>query len=122
MLIIEKNSTNTIVATLTEKVTIVNPYYLFVCYGKSNQAVVKCLLTDVSEYTYRYNKFTFSEGTDITFPNKGDYTYKFYQKDAADTTIPSETYLLETGILRVVNEGQTITSHSVTRTTKVHEL
>lgn len=122
MLIVEKNSTNTIVATLSEKVTISNPYYLLVCYGKSNQAIVKCLLTDSSSYTYRYNKFVFSEGIDITFPNKGDYTYKFYQKDAQNTNIPAESNLLETGILRVVNDGQTIISNSVSRSTKVHEL
>jgi hypothetical protein len=121
MLVITKGALNYLTVTLTEKVTIANPYYLFVLSGKSNQPVVKLLLSDISSYTYRYNQFQFTEGTDLTIPNSGDYTYQFIQKETANTTILSTDVVLESGIARVTAGNATIISHSVSRNTVVHE-
>lgn len=101
MVIITRDATSTIDVTLTELVTITNPYYLFVFTNKQTNKVSKCLLTDISVYPERYNRFSFTEPTDLTLI-PGDYIYQVYEKSVANTTIPDEVYLLETGIARVV--------------------
>ena len=121
MLVVTRGALNDIVVTLTEKVTIANPYYLLVIKGKSNQALIKKVLSDVSTYPTKYNEFIFTEPTDITIPYAGDYTYTFYQVATNTTTIPSDANILETGILRVPTAGVTTTSHTTTRNTTIHE-
>lgn len=121
MLLINRGSVNDIVVTLTEKVTIMNPYYLMVIKGKSNQALVKKVLTDVSTYPTKYNEFIFTEPTDIAIPYAGDFTYTFYQVATNTTTIPSDDNILETGILRVPTAGITTVSHTTIRNTIIHE-
>ena len=122
MLIITKGELNTLTVTLTEKVTISNPFYLFVLNGKSNQAPVKKVLTDISNYTYRYNQFQFTEGSDITIPNAGQYTYVFYQKSTNSTTIEDTDVILETGLVRVYKATpNVITSHTTIPDSKVYE-
>lgn len=121
MLLITKGAINYLTVTLTEKVTIANPYFLFVLAGKSNQPLVKLVLSDTSSYTDRYNRFSFTEGTDLTIPNAGDYKYTFYQKETDSTTITDDDVVLETGIARVTAGNATIISHSVARSTVVHE-
>jgi hypothetical protein len=121
MVLINKGETNTIILTLTEKVTITDPYYLMVLDGKSGQDVVKWLMTDISAYPEHYNKFTFIEGTTATIPYKGDYIYKAYQKATADLTIPSEANLLETGILRMYATEPTIEEYLNPTDTEIYE-
>lgn len=122
MILITRAVQNTIVATLSEKVTISNPFYLLVLKGKSQQPLVKKILSDSSAYPLRYNMFVFTEGVDLTVPNAGDYTYTFYQKAVSNTDIPADDAdILETGIARVVLVPATIISHSVSPTTIVYE-
>lgn len=121
MVLINKGTTNTIILTLTEKVTISAPYFLMVLDGKSGQDVVKWLMTDTSPYPEHYNKFTFVEGTTATIPYKGDYIYKAYQKVTEDLTIPSEANLLETGILRMYAPETAIEEYTNTSDTEIYE-
>lgn len=122
MIIIRKGESNTFAITLTENVTIENPYYLMVIYGKSGQEVVKWLMTDVSAYPERYNKFVFIEGTTATIPYKGDYVYKVYQKAVANTTIPTDPDdLLEEGIMRVTGTDSETIAYEADQTTVIYE-
>lgn len=99
MVVINRGESNTFVMTLNENVSYSSPEFLFVLYDKIGRAVNKFFLTDTST-TSEYNKFTFTEGTDETI-NRGDYTYKVYEKENQDDEdIPSDVYLLEEGILR----------------------
>lgn len=101
MVTIDKSAVNTFALTLSEKVTITNPYYLMVLRGKSGQDVVKWLMTDTSAYPERYNLFSFTNGVEATIDYKGDYVYTVYQKVESNTTIPSDANILEVGICRV---------------------
>jgi len=121
MLILTRGVLNTWVVTLTEKVSIANPYYLLVLKGKANQPLIKKVMTDVSTYPSKYNKFTFTEGTDLTVPTAGDFTYTFYQVATNTTVVPSDANILETGICRVSSIGVTIISHTTPRNTVIHE-
>lgn len=122
MIVIEKGATNTFALTLSEKVTIPSPYYLMVVVGKSGQATVKWLMTDVSPYPERFNKFVFIEGTTATIPYKGDYVYTVYQKAVANTTIPTDPNdILEEGIMRVEGDDATYVEHTNNTTTVIYE-
>jgi hypothetical protein len=101
MIIINKGSVNTMIVTLLDKVTIANPYYLFVLESKIGEATVKAILTDHSQYPNRYQEFHFNEPDTIEIGEKGNYTYKFIQKATASTTILDTDIELETGIARV---------------------
>lgn len=116
MIIINRNATNIFDVTLSEMVSITNPFYLFVFINKQTSEVSKCLLTDSSAYSDRYNRFTLIEPSDVVLiPN--DYIYKVYEKSVSNLTIPSETYLLETGIARVAVTSLTETAFSSTLAT-----
>lgn len=116
MILINQAATSVIDITLTELVTITNPFYLFVFTNKQTSEVSKCLLTDSSSYTERYNRFNFTEPTDLTLI-AGDYVYKVYEKSVANTVIPDEIYLLETGIMRVPYSPLTETEFTSTLAT-----
>lgn len=100
MVIINRADTSTLDLTLTENVTLTNPYYLFVFTNKTTNEVSVCFLTDSSTYPERYNRFNLTEPSDVELIS-GDYIYKVYEKNTVSTTIPSDDYLLETGIARV---------------------
>jgi hypothetical protein len=121
VLVIERSATNTIFVTLKENVTISNPYYLFVLEGKSGQAIIKKILTDISEYPNRYQKFTFVEPTDIDIIDAGDYNYTFYQKTSNSTTILSTDVVLERGIARINNNGFTTNYPTLTQEVAIYE-
>jgi hypothetical protein len=103
MVLLDKSTSNTFALTLSEKVTISNPYYLMVLVGKSGQDTIKWLMTDTSTYPERYNLFTFTDGNQATIPYKGDYVYTVYQKLENNTDIPSDSNILEIGICRVAD-------------------
>lgn len=115
MVLITQGSAVYIDLTLTELVTISNPYYLFVFENKQTGKIDKCLLSDVSVYPERYNRFVFIEGTSLTLI-AGDYTLQVYQVATATTTIPT-TGLLETDIARVSLNPLTETEYSSDITT-----
>lgn len=122
MLIISRASSNVIDLTLTENVTLASPYFLFVFTNKLSSEVSKCLLTDISTDTGRYNRFTFIEPTDlILIP--GDYLYEVYENATSSLVIPGDAYLLETGILRVAIAPltETVYSSDIATAPKVYE-
>ncbi len=115
MVLITQDAAVYIDLTLTELVTISNPYYLFVFTNKQTGKVDKCLLSDVSVYPERYNRFVFTEGSSLTLI-QGDYTLQVYQVETATTTIPT-TGLLETDIARVSLNPLTETEYASDITT-----
>jgi hypothetical protein len=100
MVIINRAATSILDLTLTENVTLTNPYYLFVFTNKTTNKVSTCFLTDTSVYPERYNRFNLTEPANVTLIS-GDYIYQVYEKSVVTQTIPSDEYLLETGIARV---------------------
>lgn len=99
MITIQRGAINTIDLTLTELVTLANPYFLFVFTNKLTNEVTKCLLSNISAETERYDRFEINEPDDAELI-PGDYKYQVYEKAVSNLTIP-DTGLLETGIARV---------------------
>jgi len=44
---------------------------------------ITCILSDSSSYTQRYNLFAFTEGTDATLADTGDYYLEVYEQVSA---------------------------------------
>jgi hypothetical protein len=100
MVIINRAATSILDLTLTENVTLTNPFYLFVFTNKTTNKVSMCFLNDTSTYPLRYNRFNLTEPANVTLIS-GDYIYQVYEKAVLTLVIPSDDYLLETGIARV---------------------
>lgn len=89
MVIIDKNTVNTIILTLQESTSIVNPNYLFEFIYEDDKSVLPIYFTtpDLSTSLIRYNKFEITEddlgsttgGNDIPLNLKnGQYKYVIY--------------------------------------------
>jgi len=102
MIYIEKGQSNNICLTLTESTSITDPVFLFKFVWETAESVdpIYWIGTDTSAYTYRYNFFTLTEGTDVTF-RIGQYRYEVYESETGST--PTD----ETGLTRI-EEGRMI--------------
>jgi len=120
MVVITRGTSQTVVMTLGEKSTYAAPEYLLVLYDKLDRALIKFFIENVSTST-KYEKFQISEGVDPIIP-EGDYTYKVYEKeDQLDEDIPSDNFLVETGIFRSVGADITETEYSMTHENVVYD-
>ena len=98
---------NTFVVTVSEKVTISNPYFLLrIVHDQTNQEFV-CLVADSSLYTSRYNRFQVLQGAspdplsgDINVTESGLFHYYIYQQRSSTNLDYTATQgLLEVGKL-----------------------
>jgi len=113
MITITRGTTNTIILTLTEKVSIGNPVFLFVFTCDQTRQAYSCIASDQSEFTYRYNEFLIAETaspnlltSEISLPFPGDYHYAVYQQTSTSNLDPDlSDGLLETGKLIVLTTG-----------------
>lgn len=116
MQVINKNANNTLVFTLSEKVTLTAPYYfLFSFKGQTEMNPKNFIVEDTSEYPNRYNKFLITEttGTEnltsgvINLSDAGFYEYAIYeQTSSSNLEIVNTTSLLEIGMIKV--EGSAV--------------
>ena len=101
MLQITKGETKNWYLTLTEKVTVSPVYFLFSFTHRLTYTKTNVLLTDISSYTERYNKFAVIEGTTFDIYS-GEYDYKVYAQTSPSNTDPSlADELVEQGLLKV---------------------
>lgn len=124
MINIEKNSSNIVVATLTEKSTLLNPNFLFSFSSTTDvNNVVNFMATDLSQYKSRYNIFVVFE-TGTTFVNltggtinlnpPGMWDYNIYESTGVTLSISATTgNVLETG--KVIVNGEDISIPEVYR-------
>ena len=112
MILINKNTTNKVILTLSEKTTLTNAKYLFeVINDMSNE--VKCFIAaDISTNKLRYNEFDFIEnvtenllnGT-FTLTLSGFYKYNVYEQASATNLNPLLALnLIDKGKLNVVSQ------------------
>ena len=119
MLTITKAETKYWYLTLTEKVTIDNPTFLFSLTNRTTNTEYNFILTDVSAYTERYNKFQFIEGTDADLYT-GEYEYKVYAQTSDSNLDPSlADELVEQGILKC-NDSSTFNTYTPSLTEKIY--
>jgi hypothetical protein len=88
---------NIVALTLKEKVTIVNPIFLFEFINNQGYAKTYCIAEDISSYPDRYNLFTLVVLESTPDPlvgeielNIGDeYTYNVYQQASSTNLDPA---------------------------------
>ena len=110
MQIINKGQNNFLIFTLSEKVTLTNPYYLFSFKHQVLMSSVNFIASDVSGFPTRYNKFLITETTGtvnltsgvVSLPETGFYEYAIYeQTSSSNLDIINTTGLLEIGMVKV---------------------
>lgn len=120
MVNIYTSQTNILVLTLTEKVTLEEPFFLFVFTNEQTRHKSYCVAADESEFRQRYNKFIITESDspdplngEVTLQPAGTWRYEVYEQSEATNLDPENAAvvtLLETGIARVV--GTPATHHT----------
>jgi hypothetical protein len=110
MQIINKGQNNFLIFTLSEKVTLTNPYYLFTFKHQVLMSSVNFIASDVSGFPTRYNKFLITETTGsvnltsgvVSLPETGFYEYAIYeQTSSSNLNLANVTGLLEIGMVKV---------------------
>jgi len=110
MQIINKGQNNFLVFTLSEKVTLSNPYYLFSFKHQVLMSSVNFIASDVSSFPSRFNKFLITETTGtvnltsgiVSLPETGFYEYAIYeQTSSSNLNTNNATGLLEIGMVKV---------------------
>jgi len=112
VILINKNTTNTVILTLSEKTTLTNAKYLFeVINDMSNE--VKCFIAaDISTNKLRYNEFEFIENVTENLLNgtfsltlSGFYKYNVYEQVSSTNLNPLLALnLIDKGKLNVASQ------------------
>lgn len=111
MIKINKNDNNTIIATLAEKATLSEPFYLFVFTSDVDKTEVIFTAQDTTEFNERYNKFLITETSGtvdytsgvINLTPTGFWSYKAYEQvDSSNLLVANTTSLVEVGRVKVI--------------------
>lgn len=120
MISIVKGQTKNWYLTLKEKVTISPYYFLFSLTHAQTENVTNIILSDISSFPDRYNKFLVTEGTTFTL-RIGQYQYNVYAQTSPSNTNPTlANQLVESGILLVTPTVQQEVFYIDTDTEKVY--
>jgi hypothetical protein len=98
---------NVVVLTLSEKISIASPYYLFEFINNQTQIKYYCISTDLSLYPERYNKFNIIVKTttpsplvgEIQIPLGDEYTYNVYEQSNNTNLNPTGLNVVENGLM-----------------------
>jgi hypothetical protein len=124
VILINKNSTNNCILTLSEKTTLSNVVYLFE-FTNDSSSEVKCFIaSDISPNKLRFNEFNLIENVTEDLLNgtfelelSGFYTYNIYEQTSSTNLDPLlATNLIDNGKLNVVDSLATITQYSGNQT------
>jgi hypothetical protein len=108
--------------TLTEKTTISNPTYLFSITHRLTNTTTNFILTDISAYVDRYNKFSVTEGTTFSV-DSGEFLYRVYAQTSPSNLDPNlADELVEQGLLKVLENEYVANNYSVTQTERIYEV
>jgi hypothetical protein len=120
---------NVVVLTLSEKITIPSPYFLFEFINNQTQQKYYCISTDVSVYPERYNKFTIVVKTttpaplsgEIQIPLGDEYTYNVYEQSNNTNLNPTGLTVVENGLMTYDKTLATRIENESTLTRKAYE-
>lgn len=125
MIQITRGSNNTVIMTLTEKVSATYPYFLIRFVSEVGNTENSCIVTDSSSYPSRYNKFTIAEDTaedrvmGRLMLTEGQWVYYAYGQTSSSNLsyTNADSDVLETGIVKVAGTAtDTFTQPSYTDT------
>jgi hypothetical protein len=121
MLVISLGESKNWYVTLTEKVTIANPYFLFAFTHRVTNELTTVILTDISTQKERYNKFAVIEGSTFNL-DAGEFEYIIYAQTSSTNLSPAlANEEVESGVLKVQFDV-TRTSYEVTLSEKIYEI
>lgn len=109
LFLMKGNTTDRIVLTLTEKISIPGAYYLFVLQHITTKEVVKFIKADaddLSAYKSRFNEFVVNTSVFFTSASVGQWIYKVYEQASNSNTDETGLKLLETGKLNYLSDTQ----------------
>ena len=122
MLQIDKAESKDWILTLTEKVTISPAYFLFSFTHRLTNKTTNVILTDISSYPDRYNKFLVVEGTSFTL-DEGELMYRVFAQTSPSNTNPNlADELVEQGLLKVYAAASNPTEYTPTLIEKIYEI
>ena len=108
MILINKNSTNTCILTLSERTTLTNAKYLFEFINDSTKQTKTFLCADISTNKERCNEFVITENatenllTGTVSLTIGDWKYNIYQQTSSTNLIVANSgALVENGKVEV---------------------
>ena len=114
---VTRSANNTLILTLTERVTLATPYFLMRLQSRSTNEVKRVILaSNLSSSTSRYDQFTLTESTTEVLTSgtvsltAGDWYYEIYEQSSSTNLLETNSSvvgLLEKGILRVLGTGDT---------------
>lgn len=112
MILINKNTTNKVILTLSEKTTLTNAKYLFEVTNDMSNAVKCFIAADISTNKLRYNEFDFIENITEDLLNgtfslelSGFYKYNVYEQASTTNLNPLLALnLIDKGKLNVVSQ------------------
>jgi hypothetical protein len=98
---------NVVVLTLSEKITISSPNFLFEFINNQTQIKYYCIASDTSLYPERYNKFNIIVKTttpsplvgEIQIPLGDEYTYNVYEQVSSTNLVPTGLNVVENGLM-----------------------
>ena len=98
---------NVVVLTLSEKITISSPNFLFEFINNQTQIKYYCISSDLSLYPERYNKFNIIVKTttpsplvgEIQIPLGDEYTYNVYEQVSSTNLVPTGLTVVENGLM-----------------------
>jgi len=120
---------NVVVLTLSEKVTISNPKFLFEFINNQTQQKYYCIASDTSLYTERYNKFNIIVKTttpspligEIQIPLGDEYTYNVYEQISSTNLVPTGLNVVENGLMTYDKTMTSRIQNESTLTRKAYE-
>lgn len=111
MIKLETNTTKLVILTLTEKVTLTNPKFLFEFINNESHVKYYCISANLSAYKERYDSFNLQL---TSSPNNligqlnlpvGEYDYNVYEQASTTNLDPSGLTKLENGKCIVFNSS-----------------
>jgi len=123
MLLINKNSNNTLILTLTEKVTIASPTFLFKFTNDLTRESVLFISANLSSYKDRYDKFLITETSGtinassgvINLNPTGYWKYQIFEQASTSNLLESATgSMVENGKIKVIGTDTTYTVYNPT--------
>lgn len=112
MILINKNTTNKVILTLSEKTTLTNAKYLFEVINDMSNTVKCFIAADISTNKLRYNEFDFIENVTENLLNgtfsltlSGFYKYNVYEQASTTNLNPLLALnLIDKGKLNIVSQ------------------
>ena len=129
MINLTEDIANNFVLTLTEKVTLSTPKFLFHFRSIQENKNYYTIVADTSSFTRRYNEFSFTEGTDdalngsLTLGAGGQYEYFVWEQSSTTNLDPANsTTLVEKGFMVLDRGNTTYNQHTITETYTAHSV